>query len=79
MPYKVVVMNDANGPRVANVSQRPGMIYYCVSKNLQEFWVTMTGLRSDIDSTAYLLRVVIPQDEILVVHAAGRDYPVKKP
>jgi hypothetical protein len=79
LPYEIVVMTDANGPRVANVSQRPGVIYYCVSKDLQEFWVTMTGLQADVDSTAYLWRVVIPQDEIRVVHAAGRDYPVKKP
>jgi hypothetical protein len=36
------------------------------------------GLQADVDSTAYLWRVVIPQDEIQVVHAAG-DYPVRKP
>lgn len=73
LPYKVVVITDANGPRLANVSQRPGVIYYCVSRDLQEFWVTMTGLQSDFDSTASLRRVVTQQDEIQVVHAAGRD------
>jgi hypothetical protein len=38
LPYEFVAMNDANGPKSANVPQRPGVIYYCVSKDLQEFW-----------------------------------------
>jgi hypothetical protein len=72
-------MNDANSPRSTNVWQRPGVIYYCVSKDLQEFRVTMTGLRSDVASTADLLEVVLPHEEIQVVHPSGHDYPVRKP
>jgi hypothetical protein len=79
VPYQIVVMNDANSPRSTNVSQRRGVIYYCVSKGLKDFWVTMTGLRSDVASTAYLRQAVLPQEEIQVVHASGHDDPVRKP
>lgn len=79
LPYEIVVINDANGPRSTNISQRPGVIYDCVSKDLQEFWVTITGLRSDVASTAYLREAVLPQEEIQVVHASGHDYPMRKP
>jgi hypothetical protein len=79
LPYQIVVVNGANGPRSTGVSQRPGVIYYCVSKDLQEVWVTMTGLRSDVASTAYLRKAVLPQEEIQVARASGHDYPARKP
>lgn len=80
LPYEIVVVNNANGPQVADVSQRPGVIYYCVSRDLQEFWVTVTGLQSDVASSAQIGRIAgLPNEEIRMVHAAGRDYPVKKP
>jgi hypothetical protein len=43
LPYEII----ATGPRFTDVSQRPGVIYYCVASDLQEFWVTMTSLPSD--------------------------------
>ncbi len=79
LPYEIVVATNANGPRVTDFSQRPGVVYYCVSSDLQEFWVTMTSLRSDVASAAYIRHIADLQDEPLeLVHAAGRDYPVKK-
>lgn len=79
LPYEIVVMNDGNGPRTTEVSTRPGTVYYCVSTDLQEFWVTMTGLQSDFARAASLQRIAsIPTEKVLVVHAVGRDYPVKK-
>ena len=47
-------MNDASGPRLDNVSDRPGVIYYAVSSDQQQYWVTMTGLLKDTSSTATL-------------------------
>jgi hypothetical protein len=80
IPYEIVVVNDADGPRLENVSQRPGVVYYCASKDLQEFWVTMTGLQSDVAPTAYVSRVAgLPDEKIRLIHAAGRDYPPKHP
>jgi hypothetical protein len=79
VPYEVVVVPGANGPRVTDVSSRPGVIYYCVSGELQEFWVTMTGLHSDVAQTASIKHVADrPEEKYSVVHAAGCDYPVKK-
>ena len=80
LPYEIVVTLDASGPRVTNVSERPGVIYYNVSSDLQEFWVTMTSLESDVASKAVIRHIGAFSDEPLeLVHAAGRDYPVKKP
>jgi hypothetical protein len=79
LPYEIVVADNATGPRVTDVSQRPGVVYYCVSSDLQEFWVTMTSLRSDVASTADLRHIADLADEPLeIVHAAGRDYPATK-
>jgi hypothetical protein len=80
LPYELVVTLNANGPRIRDVSQRPGVIYYCVSSDLQEFWVSMTSLQSDVASTAYLRHIADIRDEPLdLTHAAGSDYPIKKP
>jgi hypothetical protein len=80
LPYEVVVMTNADGPRMVDLSQRPGVVYYCVSKDLQEFWVTMTGLESDIAASAYIARMAgLPNEKVRLAHAAGRDYPVKTP
>jgi hypothetical protein len=79
LPYEVVVVTNADAPRLTDVSKRPGVIYYCVSKDLQEFWVTMTELQSDVASTAYIHRVAGLPEKFWLVHAAGRDYPVRKP
>jgi len=54
LAYEFVVQTNAEGPRVASVSPRPGVIYYCVSKDLQQFWLTMTRLQFDMDSTAHV-------------------------
>jgi len=70
LPYELVIINNAISPRLTDVSQRPGVIYYCVSRDQQEFWVTMTSLNSDEASAAVIERVA--------KHAAGSDYPVKK-
>jgi hypothetical protein len=74
LPYEVVVLRDADGPRLTDVSPRPAVIYYSVSGNLQEFWITMTRLQSDVDSTAHLDSFSGWPPEFWMVHEAGRNY-----
>jgi hypothetical protein len=77
LPYQVVVVNKASGPRLANLSQQPGVVYYCVTDDQQQFWVTMTGLREDVSGAATLRRVADSvDDKPWVVTAAGKDYPL---
>ena len=79
MPYEIVVVTDANGPRMNNLSKRPGVIYYCVSGDHQEFWATITALQHDVAPTASLRRVLdSPDAEGFVVGAAGKGYSVPK-
>jgi hypothetical protein len=73
LPYAIVVVANSRGPRVADVSARPGVIYYCVSSDLQEFWITMTGLEADLGSTASL-RQLTWWEKKSWIHRAGRDY-----
>jgi hypothetical protein len=44
---------NAEAARSTDVSQRPGVIYYCESKDLQEVWVTMTRLLRVINNLAF--------------------------
>jgi hypothetical protein len=75
LPYQLVVVNDALGPRLNNVSDRPGVIYYAVSSDQQQYWVTMTGLLKDTSSTATLKRLIDrPNEKLLVVSPSGYDY-----
>lgn len=77
LPYQIVVVNGASGPRLEGLSQRPGVIYYCVSDDQQQFWVTMTGLREDVARTATLKTVADrPSDKPWLVTSAGKDYPI---
>ncbi len=79
LPYELVIVNNATGPRVTDISHRPGVIYYCVSRDQQEFWVTMTSLNSDVASAAVIKRVADrPELAYWMAHAAGSDYPAKK-
>jgi hypothetical protein len=57
LPYKVVVITGATGPKLDGLSERPGVIYYCVSADYQQFWATMTGLAEDVSPKATLKRV----------------------
>lgn len=78
--YEIVAMADATGPLMDGVSTRPGEVYYCVSSNAQEFWVTMTALPTTVASSAVLARFLgLPYERVLVVHAKGGDYAEKKP
>jgi hypothetical protein len=80
LPYELVVVTSATGPRIDDVSDRPGVVYYCVSSDQQEFWVTMTALSEDVARTATLKRVAdLPYEKVWLVKAAGKDYPVHKP
>jgi hypothetical protein len=76
LPYEIVVVANARGPQVRNASNRPGVIYYCVSSDLQEFWVTMTALRNDISRSASLRTTLDIPEKVWVVEAAGKDYPL---
>ena len=79
LPYEVVVVTDAVGPRLTDVSQRPGVVYYCVSNDPREFWVTMTRLESDRASTAQLESARGLPQEFGVYHGVGRDRSHGKP
>lgn len=79
LPYEVVVVTDAVGPRLTDFSQRPGVVYYCVSNNLREFWMTMTRLESDMASTAQLESARGLPQEFWVYHGVGRDRSHGKP
>jgi tetratricopeptide (TPR) repeat protein len=74
LPYQVLVIPNATGPRSEHLSDRPGVIYYCVSADLQEFWVTMTGLDTGVAPSATIKRVA-DDLEVWLIHAAGSDYP----
>ncbi|SRR6266496_3514500 len=77
LPCQIVVVNGASGPRLEGLSQRPGVIYYCVSDDQEQFWVTMTGLREDVARTATLKTAADrPSDKPWLVTAAGKDYPI---
>lgn len=77
LQYEVVVVANAHGPRVGDVSERPGVIYYSVSSDLQEFWITMTGLETDLGSMASLRQLTWWENKSWI-HRAGSDYSVKK-
>lgn len=75
LPYQIVVVNNASGPRLTDLSNEPGVVYYCVKDDQQQFWVTMTGLHEDVSNAATLKRVTDSEDgEPWLITAAGRDY-----
>jgi len=64
------------GPRIDDLSDRPGVIYYCVSPDLQKFWATMTGLDSDVAPSAAIKRVAdLSYEKVAMAQAVGSDYP----
>ncbi len=76
LPYRVLVFSNATGPHVENLTDRPGVIYYCVSDDLQKFWATMTGLNTDFAQSATVKRVADLSDEKpLMAKGVGSDYP----
>ena len=74
LPYQVLVFPNATGARVDNVSKRPGVVYYCVSVDRQEFWVTMTSLDWVVAPSATMNRGVLGE-KVRVVQAKGSEYP----
>lgn len=78
LPYQIVVINGASGPRLTDVSREPGVIYYCVTNDRQQFWITMTGLYEDAARAATLKRVSdSPEEKPWVITAAGKDYGLR--
>ena len=77
--YEIVVIGGAAGPKLDALSERPGVIYYCISADSQQFWVTMTGLQQDVSPTATLVRVGDrPSDKPWLITASGKDYSSQK-
>jgi hypothetical protein len=76
LPYKIIVNASAAGPHL-DASGRPGVIYYCISGDLQEYWVTMTTLQREVSTSASLKQTVGPPQVAWIVHARGRDYPIE--
>jgi hypothetical protein len=76
LPYEIVVETNATGPRLQNMSQRPGVVYYCVSEDLQEYWVTMTALQEDYGSASSIRRMGgQPTGEVMVITQQERVIP----
>jgi hypothetical protein len=75
LPYRVVVVTAATGPKLDGLSEQPGVIYYCVSADHQQFWATMTGLAEDVSPRATLNRVGgRSYDEPWLVKGSGQAY-----
>jgi len=80
LSYQIVILNDASGPRLQNISDRPGVIYYAVSSDKERYWVTMTGLHQDTARIATLKRMIDrPDQKLLIATPSGYDYPVSGP
>lgn len=80
LPYEIVATTGADGPKLGDTSPRPGEVYYCVSGDSQEFWVTMTTLDFAVASKAVLARFLGLSDQrVLIVHTNGKDYLEEKP
>jgi hypothetical protein len=77
LPYLIIVSSGARGARTTDVSERPGVVYYCVSADLHEFWITMTGLESDLGTTATLRQLTWWEGKASI-HRAGSDYQSKR-
>jgi hypothetical protein len=45
VPYQIVVANDATGRCTTWHSSRPGIVYYSVSANFTEYWLTKSVLK----------------------------------
>jgi hypothetical protein len=71
LPYENVVTENAKGPRTAELSKRPGVLYYSVSADHQEFWVTMTALDSEVQKSA--VRKWNYRNEEWVLHSSSRE------
>lgn len=78
LPYEILVSSGATGPKLNGLSERPGVIYYCVSADNQQFWVTMTGLREDVSPKAALKIVADRPDKPWVITASGKNYAPDK-
>lgn len=46
LPFRYVVMTKASGPFLTDPGDRPGTIFYAVSTDLQDVWITATRLKS---------------------------------
>jgi hypothetical protein len=79
LAYDIVVISNASGPHMTELSDRPGVIYYSVSSDLQKMWITMTALHDDVAYHADLKRAGDrPDKRVWVVEAVGTDYPMLK-
>ena len=79
LQYEIVFVSGAAGPKLDALSERPGVIYYCVSADSQEAWATMTGLQQEVSPIATLVRVGDrPSDKPWVITASGKDYSSQK-
>jgi hypothetical protein len=77
LPYEIVVVQNASGPRMDNLSNKPGVVYYCIGADKQHFWVTMTGLHEDVARSASLSRVAdIPDGKPRLVTAESKENPI---
>jgi hypothetical protein len=79
LPYVYVLHTNASSPDIGNVSHRPGVIYYSVSSDWQEFWLTMTGLNSEVARSAEIKRMANRTDkEFIVLHGKDDDQLVNQ-
>jgi hypothetical protein len=66
LPYEVVVVNNAVGPQLENVSKRPAVLYYSVRSDSRQFWITITSLNKDLAPEATIKRSLSRNEPIVL-------------
>lgn len=69
VPYQVVLVPNAAGPRLIPAT-RPAVVYYSVSPDLHECWLTMTVLAESTPGSLNLFKV---GGHPYIIHKALRD------
>jgi hypothetical protein len=68
IPYDLVISANATGPRLNDVQSRPGVLYYAVSSDRKQYWLTMTVLPGPVSAKASLLKIPGRRDRAWVIH-----------
>jgi hypothetical protein len=75
LPYEIVIVENASGPRLNDTATHPGVIYYCLSSDRQQYWVTMTALDEDLANIAVLKTTADPSaTQPWIISASAKEY-----
>lgn len=78
LQYEIVVVDGAIGPKLDGLAERPGVIYYCLSSDHRQFWLTMTSLDQDVSPKATLKAVADLPGNPWLIKASANDYASRK-